>query len=165
MKVFVHQKMEKSQFVIAKYPQPYFKKAKVILLLSRKCKICPQHQRVNIPRLHLFTFLNLKLLVLNQDNLALTPTGSLFWLKVYMSVFQDLQMPSTPQTTRFKCVLLPLRHNQMRFNASQRRPFSYLCQKGGEQFLCIDCIDWTIAYSKGESIIERKVYIVKGGVL
>ena len=57
------------------------------------------------------TFLSLRQLALSQDNLALTPNGSLFWLKVYMSVFQDLQMPSTPQTTRFKCVLLPLRHS------------------------------------------------------
>ena len=56
----------------------------------------------------------------------------IIWLKVCMSVLQDLQMSFTPQTTRFKCVLLLLRHSQMRFNASQRRAFSYLCQKGGE---------------------------------
>ena len=73
--------------------------------------------------------------------------------------------PPIPQTIRFKCVLLLLRHSQMRFNASQRRAFSYSCQKGGEQSLCIDYIDWTIAYSKGESITRRKVCIVKGGVL
>ena len=30
--------------------------------------------------------------------------------------------------------------------------------------MCIDCIDWTIAYSKGESITRRKVCIEKGGV-
>ena len=30
--------------------------------------------------------------------------------------------------------------------------------------MCIDCIDWTIAYSKGESITRRKVCIKKGGV-
>ena len=172
MKVFIHQKMEKSQFVITQYPQPHFKKAKVILLLSEKSKIYPQHQRVNlltlpldISRLHLLTFLSLKLLVLNQGNLALTPTSALFGLTVYMNVFQDLQMPSTSQTTKFKCILLPLRHSQMRFNANQRRPFSYSCQKGGEQSLCIDCIVWTIAYNKGESITGRKVCIVKGGAL
>ena len=172
MKVFVHQEKERSQFVIAQYPQPHFKRAKVNLLLSRKSKICPQHQRVNllalpldIPMLHLLSFLSLRLLVLSQYNLALTSTGSLCWLKVYMSMFQDLQMPSTSQTTKFKCILLPLRHSQMRFNANQRRPFSYSCQKGGEQSLCIDCIVWTIAYSKGESITGRKVCIVKGGAL
>ena len=96
----------------------------------QKSKIYPQHQRVNlfnmsltqvmaqlltlpldISRLHLLTFLSLKQLALCQDNLALTSTSSLLWLKVYMSVFQDFQMPSTPQITRFKCVLLPLRHN------------------------------------------------------
>ena len=172
MKVFVHQKKERSQFVIAQYSQPHFKSAKVNLLLSGKSKIYPQHQRVNllalpldIPRLHLLTFLSLRLLVLSQDNLALKLTGSLCWLKVYMSMFQDLQMPSTPKKIRFKCVLLLLRHNQMRFNASWRRAFSYSCQKRGEQSLCIDYIDWTIAYSKGESITRRKVCIVKGGVL
>ena len=115
---------------------------------------------LDISRLYLLTFLSLR-----QHNLVLTPTGSLFQLKIYMSVFQDLQMPSTPQTTRFKCISLPLRHNQMRFNASQRRAFSYSCQKEGEQSLCIDYIDQTVAYSKGESITRRKMCIEKGGVL
>ena len=154
MKVFEHQNIERLLFFIAQYPQPLFKRAKVILLLSGKSKICPQHQRVNlvdmsltqvmaqlltlpldIPRLHLLTFLSLRQLALSQHNLVLTSTGSLFWLKIYMSVFQDLQMPSTPQTTRFKCVLLLLTHSQIRFNASQRRAFSYSCQKGGEQLI------------------------------
>ena len=179
MKGFVHQEMENFQFVITQFLYHLLKRAKVILLLSSKSKLCPHHQKMNLfnmsriqvmdqlltlPRLHLLTFLHLRLLALSQVNLALTPTGSPFWLKVCMSMCQDLQMSSTQQITKFNCNSPPLKHSQMRFNTSQRRAFSYSCQKGGERTPCTDCIDWTIAYSKGESITRKKVCIVKWGV-
>ena len=61
--------------------------------------------------MHLLTFLSLRLLALNQDNLALMPTDWLFWLKFCMSVLQDLQMLFTPPIAKFKCISQPLRLN------------------------------------------------------
>ena len=140
MKGLVHQEMESFQTVVTQFLYHLLKRAKVILLLSRKGKLCPHHQQVSLfnmahiqvmdqlltlLRLQLLTFPRLRLSALSQANLALIPTGSPSWLKVCMSVCQDLQMSSTPQITKFKCVSLPLKHSQMIFNASQRRTFSY----------------------------------------
>lgn len=69
------------------------------------------HTTLGISRLHLLTLLSRRLLALSLDNLALMPTGWLFWLRACMSIFQDLLMSSNPPTTKFKCISQPLRHN------------------------------------------------------
>ena len=121
LKVFIQQEMERYWFVIAQYPWCLFKWAKVTL---------PKYQRVNlslmplllvmaqlltlhlgISRLHLLTLLSCRWLTLSPENLALKLTGWIFWLRVWISVFQDLKISSTPSTTRFKCISQPLRHN------------------------------------------------------
>ena len=61
--------------------------------------------------LHLLTLLSCRRLALSSDNLALKLTGWIFWLRVWINVFQDFKMSSTPPTTRFKCISQPLRHS------------------------------------------------------